>query len=68
MNRATVNVSGGRVRIEDGNSVIEGKRITLEAGRVLVEGDAAVRAGGNTAKASRVDIRMAPATRPAGER
>jgi protein involved in polysaccharide export with SLBB domain len=64
---ATLSWGKGPVRIQDGNSVIEGKRITIEDGHMQVEGNAILQANnGADVKADRINIRPnAPATQPA---
>jgi len=64
---AALNWGKGTVRIQDANSVIEGKRITIEDGHMQVEGNAILKANnGAEVKADRIDIRPnAAATRPA---
>jgi protein involved in polysaccharide export with SLBB domain len=64
---ATLSWGKGPVRIQQGDSVIEGKRIAIEDGHMQVEGNAILKANnGAEVKADRIDIRPnAAATRPA---
>jgi len=48
----------GPVRIQQGNSVFEGKRITVEEGRMRVDGNAILQANGAKVDADRIDIRL----------
>ena len=64
---ATLSWGKGPLRIQDGDSVIEGKRIAIEDGHMQVEGNAIIKVNnGAEVKGDRIDIRPnVPATQPA---